>query len=131
LELGSGFAFVGSQYHLEVSEKDFYIDLLFYHLKLKCYVVIELKTGDFKPEYAGRLNFYLSAVDSQIKSKEHNPTIGIILCKKKDRIIAEYALRNMNKPMGVSEYKLSRTIPVKLRKVLPSTKEIETELSSK
>ena len=131
LELGSGFAFVGSQYHLKVSGKDFYMDLLFYHLRLKCYVVIELKTGDFKPEYAGQLNFYLSAVDSQIKSKGHNPTIGIILCKKKDGIIAEYALRNMSKPIGVSEYKLSRTIPAKLRKVLPSTREIETELSSK
>lgn len=128
LELGTGFAFVGSEYHIEVSGKDFYIDLLFYHLSLRCYVVIELKTGDFKPEYAGQLNFYLSAVDSQIKSTNDNPTIGIVLCKNKDRIIAEYALRSMMKPMGVSEYKLSRTIPVKLRKALPSVKEIEAEL---
>ncbi len=102
LELGAGFSFVGSQYHIEVSRKDFYIDLLFYHLKLRCYVVIELKTGDFKPEYAGQLNFYLSAVDSQIKSKDDNSTIGIILCKNKNRVIAEYALRNITKPMGVS-----------------------------
>jgi len=128
LELGSGFSFVGSQYHIEVSGKDFYIDLLFYHLKLRCYVVIELKTGNFKPEYAGQLNFYLSAVDSQIKSKEDNPTIGIIFCKNRDRIIAEYALRNITKPMGVSEYKLSRVIPKALRKSLPSVKEIEEEL---
>ena len=128
LELGAGFSFVGSQHHIEVSKKDFYIDLLFYHLKLRCYVVIELKTGDFKPEYAGQLNFYLSAVDSQIRSKEDNPTIGIILCKNKDRIIAEYALRNITKPMEVSEYKLSRMIPKTLHKSLPSVKEIEEEL---
>lgn len=128
LELGSGFAFVGSQYHIEISKKDFYIDLLFYHLELRCYIVIELKTGDFKPEYAGQLNFYLSAVDSRIKNKDDNPTIGIILCKNKNRIIAEYALRNMTKPMGVSEYKLSRVIPEKLRKALPTVEEIEQEL---
>jgi predicted nuclease of restriction endonuclease-like (RecB) superfamily len=128
LELGKGFAFVGSKYHLEVSGKDFYVDLLFYHLNLRCYVVIELKTGDFKPEYAGQLNFYLSAVDSQLKNKEDSPTIGIILCKSRDKIIAEYSLRNITKPMGVSEYKLSRIVPEKLRKALPSVKEIEAEL---
>ncbi|HON08303.1 MAG TPA: PDDEXK nuclease domain-containing protein [Verrucomicrobiota bacterium] len=128
LELGAGFSFVGSQYHIEVAGKDFYIDLLFYHLKLRCYVVIELKTGDFKPEYAGQLNFYLSAVDSLIKSKEDNPTIGIILCKNNNHIIAEYALRNITKPIGVSEYKMSRVIPKTLRKSLPSVKEIEKEL---
>lgn len=131
LELGAGFAFVGSNYHLEVSGKDFYIDLLFYHLKLRCYVAIELKTGDFKPEYAGQINFYLSALDSQIKSKDDKPTIGILLCKSRDKVIAEYALRNMTKPIGVSEYKLSRIIPEKLRRVLPSTKEIESELRDK
>ena len=131
LELGAGFAFVGSQYPIEVSGRDFYIDLLFYHLNLRCYVVIELKTGDFKPDYAGQLNFYLSAMDSQVKSKDDKPTIGIILCKNKDKIIAEYALRNMSKPMGVSEYKLSRVVPEKLRKALPSVKEIESELSAK
>ncbi|NLH39736.1 MAG: DUF1016 domain-containing protein [Elusimicrobia bacterium] len=128
LGLGAGFSFVGQQYHIKVSGKDFYIDLLFYHLKLRCYVVIELKTGNFKPEDAGQLNFYLSAVDSQIKNNNDNPSIGIILCKNRDRIIAEYALRNMTKPMGVSEYKLSRTIPKTLRKSLPSIKDIEKEL---
>jgi predicted nuclease of restriction endonuclease-like (RecB) superfamily len=128
MELGAGFAFVGSQYHIEVSKKDFYIDLLFYHLKLRCYVVIELKTGDFKPEYAGQLNFYLSAVDSHIKNKNDNPAIGLILCKNKDKIIAEYALRNMTKPMGVSEYRLSRVIPEKLRKALPTIEQIEQGL---
>ncbi len=131
LELGAGFAFVGSNYPVEVSGKDFYIDLLFYHLSLRCYVVIELKTGDFKPEYAGQLNFYLSAVDSKIKSREDKPTIGIILCKNKDKVIAEYALRGTSKPMGVSEYKLSKVIPEKLRKALPSAKEIESELEGK
>jgi len=128
MELGAGFAFVGSQYHIEVSKKDFYIDLLFYHLKLRCYVVVELKTGDFKPEYAGQLNFYLSAVDSHIKNKDDNSTIGLILCKNKDKIIAEYALRNMTKPMGVSEYRLSRVIPEKLRKALPTIEQIEQGL---
>jgi predicted nuclease of restriction endonuclease-like (RecB) superfamily len=131
LELGAGFAFVGSNYHLEVSGKDFYIDLLFYHLKLRCFVVIELKTGDFKPEYAGQINFYLSALDTQVKGRDDKPSIGILLCKTRDKIIAEYALRNMTKPIGVSEYKLSRIIPEKLRKVLPSAKEIESELSDK
>ncbi|PIZ14663.1 DUF1016 domain-containing protein, partial [Candidatus Desantisbacteria bacterium CG_4_10_14_0_8_um_filter_48_22] len=125
LELGTGFAFAGSQYHIEISGKDFYIDLLFYHLKLRCYVVIELKTGDFKSEYAGQLNFYLSAVNSQVKSKDDKPSIGIILCKSKDKIIAEYALRNMAKPMGVSEYRLSRAIPARLQESLPSVEEIE------
>jgi predicted nuclease of restriction endonuclease-like (RecB) superfamily len=129
LELGSGFAFVGQQYHLEVSGKDFYIDLLFYHLKLKCYFVVELKTGDFKPEYAGQLNFYLSAVDSQIKGHGDNPTIGIILCKNKDRIIAEYALRSISNPMSVAEYKLSRVIPDKLQNLLPAVEAIETEMT--
>ncbi len=119
---------MGSQYHIEVSGKDFYIDILFYHLDLRCYVVVELKTGDFKPEYAGQLNFYLSAVDNQLKQESDNPTIGIILCKSWDKIIAEYALQNITKPMGVSEYKLSRVIPKKLSKALPSLKEIETEL---
>lgn len=130
LELGAGFAFVGSNYHVEVSGKDFYIDLLFYHLSLRCYVAIELKTGDFKPEYTGQLNFYLSAVDSTVKSKEDKPTIGIILCKNKDKVIAEYALRGATKPMGISEYKLSKVIPEKLRKALPSAKEIESELGA-
>ena len=104
MELGAGFAFVGSQYHIEVSKKDFYIDLLFYHLKLRCYIVIELKTGDFKPEYTGQLNFYLSALYSQIKNKDDNPSICIILCKTHNKILAEYSLRNMKKPIGFSEF---------------------------
>ena len=100
LELGKGFAFMGRQYKIEISETDYFIDMLFYHVELKCYVVIELKTGKFKPEHAGKLNFYLSAVDTQIKSKSDNPTIGILLCKKKDKIEAEYSLRDMNKPIS-------------------------------
>jgi len=131
LELGAGFAYVGRQFPLRVGKSDFFIDLLFYHLKLHCYIVIELKATAFQPEFAGKLNFYLSAVDSQVKSKDDNPSIGIILCKNKDQIIAEYALRNMAKPMGVSEYKLSRAIPAKLRKALPSAEQLETELEKK
>lgn len=128
LELGSGFAFVGSQFHLEVSNKDFYIDLLFYHLNLRCYVVVELKTGEFKPEDVGQLGFYLSAVDDQVKAKNDKPTIGIILCKSKDKVIVEYALKNMMNPVGVAEYQLYRTIPEEFRKRLPSVKKIEKEL---
>ena len=109
LELGKGFAFVGRQYHLEVGEQDFYIDLLFYHLKLHCYVVIELKSGPFKPEYAGKLNFNLTAVDEQVKAPEDNLSIGLILCRDRDNLVAEYALRDLNKPIGVSRYELSST----------------------
>lgn len=105
LELGSGFAFIGNQYHLEIGKDDFYIDLLFYHTKLRCYVVIELKTDKFKPEYAGKLNFYLSAIDSKLKSEFDNPSIGIILCKEKNRIVAEYALKDITKPIGVRDRK--------------------------
>ena len=130
LELGAGFAFVGKQFHLEVSEQDFYIDLLFYHTRLHCYVVVELKTGDFKPEYAGQINFYLSALDDIVKATEDNPSIGIILCATKDRILAEYALRDMKKPIGVAEWKtkITRSLPAKLRKNLPTVEEIEAEL---
>jgi predicted nuclease of restriction endonuclease-like (RecB) superfamily len=128
LELGVGFAFVGSQYHLEVEEEDFYIDLLFYHLRLRCFVVIDLKMEQFKPEYAGKMNFYLSAVDEQLRRDGDNPSIGIILCKTRKKLIAEYALRNTNTPIGVSEYKLTRTIPAVLKKNLPSIKQLEKEL---
>jgi predicted nuclease of restriction endonuclease-like (RecB) superfamily len=131
LELGKGFAFLGKQYKIEVSETDYFIDLLFYHLDLRCYVVIELKAGKFKPEFAGKLNFYLSAVDSQLKRPEDNKTIGILLCKKKDRIEAEYALRDINKPMGISEYRLTDAIPENLKTKLPSIEELETKLSEK
>ena len=129
LELGKGFAFVGRQYHLEVGEQDFYIDLLFYHLKLHCYVVIELKSGPFKPEYAGKLNFYLTAVDEQVKTPEDNPSIGLILCRDRDNLVAEYALRDLNKPIGVSRYELSATLPEELKASLPTLEEVEEELS--
>ena len=115
LELGKGFAFVGKQFKVEVSETDYFIDLLFYHLELRCYVVIELKSGKFKPEYAGKLNFYLSAIDTQIKKPVDQPTIGMILCREKDRIEAEYALRDINKPMGISEYHLTEAIPENIK----------------
>lgn len=129
LELGQGFAFVGRQYHLEVSDKDFYLDLLFYHLKLRCFVVIELKKGDFKPEYAGKMNFYCSVVDDKLKHENDSPTIGLILCQTKDRILAEYALRDVHKPIGVSDYELTRALPDNLKSSLPSIEEIEAELS--
>jgi len=131
LELGAGFAYVGKQVPLRVGESDFYIDLLFYHLKLRSYVVIELKTTAFEPEFAGKLNFYLTAVDRQVRSKQDNPTIGIIICKKKDEIIAEYALSDIRKPIGVSEYKLTQSLPKNIKSSLPSIKEIEKELGSK
>jgi hypothetical protein len=130
LELGQGFAFVGRQYHLEVSDKDFYIDLLFYHLGLRCFVVIELKKGDFKPEYAGKMNFYCSVVDDKLKHETDQPTIGLILCQTKDRILAEYALRDIHKPIGVSDYELTRALPERLKSALPTIEEIEAELQS-
>jgi predicted nuclease of restriction endonuclease-like (RecB) superfamily len=129
LELGRGFAFVGRQYHLEISDKDFYIDLLFYHLKLRCFVVIDLKKGDFKPEYAGKMNFYCNVVDDQLRHKDDQPTIGLILCQTRDRILAEYTLRDINKPIGISEYELTRVLPEKLKSSLPTIEEIEAELS--
>lgn len=131
LELGAGFAFVGKQFRMEISGQDFYIDLLFYHTRLHCYVVVELKVGEFKPEYAGQINFYLSALDDLIKAPGDNPSIGIILCATKDRILAEYALRDMRKPIGVAEWKtkLTRTLPAKLKKNLPTIEEIEAELA--
>jgi len=128
LELGSGFAFIGNQYKLQVGGDDYYLDLLFYNLKLRCYVVIELKTGKFKPEYAGKLNFYLSAVDDILKTEVDNPSIGIILCKEKNRLVAEYSLKDMTKPIGVSEYKLLERIPEELKGTLPSIEEIEDTL---
>jgi len=128
LELGSGFSYVGKQVHLEVAGEDFYLDLLFYHLKLRCYVVIELKAGAFKPEYAGKLNFYCSVVDDLLRHESDNSTIGLILCKKKNGLLAEYALRDMVKPLAVSDYELTRAIPDNLKASLPSVEEIEREL---
>jgi len=128
LELGSGFAFVGSQFHLEVGGQDFYIDLLFYHLRLRCYVVIELKTVDFQPEFAGKINFYLSAVDDLLRHPDDKPSIGIILCKGKNKIVAEYSLRDTGKPIGVSSYQLTDVLPESLKGSLPSIEELELEL---
>ncbi|MCD6486830.1 MAG: DUF1016 family protein [Syntrophobacterales bacterium] len=130
LELGQGFAFVGRQYHVEVGDKDFYIDLLFYHLKLRCFVVIELKKGAFKPEYAGKMNFYCSVVDDRLKHPDDQPTIGLILCQEKDRVLAEYSLRDIQKPIGVSEYELTRVLPDNLKSSLPTVEEIEAELQN-
>ena len=127
LELGKGFAFVGRQYHLEVGGEDFYIDLLFYHLRLHCYVALELKTGPFKPEYTGKLNFYLTALDEQVKVPEDHPSIGLILCKNRNNIVAEYALRDVGKPISIARYALS-SLPEALKKSLPTVEEVEAEL---
>ena len=128
LELGTGFAFLGNQYHLNVGGDDFYIDLLFYNLNLRCYVVIELKTGDFKPEYAGQLNFYLSAVDGILKKEQDNPSIGLLLCKSKNNVVAEYSLKDISKPIGVSEYKITSSLPGNLEKQLPSVEDIQKRI---
>jgi predicted nuclease of restriction endonuclease-like (RecB) superfamily len=129
IELGRGFAFVGRQYRMAVSDRDFYLDLLFYHLHLRCFVVVDLKKGDFKPEYAGKMNFYCSVVDDQLRHQQDAPTIGLILCQTKDRILAEYALRDINKPIGVAEYELTRALPAAMASSLPSIEDIEAELS--
>jgi len=128
LELGKGFAYIGRQVALKVSNRDFYIDLLFYHTTLHCYIVLELKTGSFEPEYAGKLNFYIKAVDEQIKSDRDEPTIGLLLCKEKDKLIAEYALSDIHKPIGISEYHLTQMLPDNLKSSLPTIEEIEEEL---
>ncbi|MGJ4859547.1 YhcG family protein [Labrys sp. La1] len=127
LELGKGFAFVGSQYHLEVGGQDYYLDLLFYHLRLRCFVVIELKIEDFKPEFAGKMNFYLSAVDDQLRHQDDKPSIGIILCKGRNEVIVEYALRDSSKPMGVAQYLLSQALPPQLQGDLPTAEEFARE----
>lgn len=127
LELGKGFAFVGSQYHLEVGGQDYYLDLLFYHLRLRCFVVIELKIEEFKPEFAGKMNFYLSAVDDQLRHPDDGPTIGIILCQGRNDVIVEYALRDAAKPMGVAGYQLSRQLPNQLQADLPTRAELARE----
>ncbi len=130
LELGQGFAFVGRQYKLQVGKEDFRIDLLFYHLKLRCYVVVELKAVAFKPEFAGKLNFYTNAIDGELKTKEDNPTIGILICKSKNDIVVEYALKNIEKPLGVSEYELTEILPKEFESSLPSIEQIEAELDA-
>ena len=128
LELGAGFAFVGRQVLLDVGGEEFFIDLLFYHLKLRCYIVIELKGGKFKPEHLGQLGFYLTAVDRQIKATQDNPTIGLLLCKSKNKVVAEYALGGKSQPMGIAEYKLVESLPDELKTSLPSIEQIEREL---
>ena len=128
LELGTGFAFLGNQYHLNVGGDDFYIDLLFYNLNLRCYVVVELKTGEFKPEYAGQLNFYLSAVDGILKKDADNPSIGLLLCKSKNNLVAEYSLKDISKPIGVSEYKVTSNLTGELEKQLPSVEDIQNRI---
>nr|WP_320047474.1 PDDEXK nuclease domain-containing protein [uncultured Ilyobacter sp.] len=131
LELGSGFSYIGRQYKLEVGSEEFYIDLLFYHVRLHSYVVIELKTGDFKPEYAGKLNFYVSVVDDKLANKEvDRPTIGILICKSKNDMVVEYSLKGIEKPIGVSEYELTQVLPKELKSALPSVEELEAELEN-
>ena len=130
LELGSGFAFIGRQFRLEVESDEFFVDLLFYHTRLKCYVVVELKATAFKPEHAGQLNFYLTAVDRQIKAPDDKPTIGLLLCKTKKRTVAEYALSGIDKPIGVAEYQLVRALPEALGTSLPTVEELESELGA-
>ena len=129
LELGTGFAFVGRQYHLAVSNHDYYLDLLFYYLHMRCFVVIESKKGEFKPEYAGKMNFYCSAVDDLLRHVTDGPTIGLILCQTKDKVMAEYALRDMQKPIGISEFELTRALPENLKSSLPAIEDIENELT--
>ncbi len=131
LELGHGFAFMGRQYRLEISDRDYYLDLLFYHLDLRRFIVIELKKGEFQPEYAGKVNFYCSAVDDLLRRPGDAATIGLILCQEKDKIIAEYALRRLEQPIGVSEYELTRTLPEPFRSALPSIEQIEAEFAER
>ena len=128
LELGTGFSFIAKEYKLNIADDEFYIDLLFYHVKLHSYVVLELKTGKFKPEFAGQLNFYVSAIDGIIKTKHDNPSIGILICKSKNNTVVEYALNGINRPIGVSEYTISKNLPETFKSSLPSIEEIEAEL---
>lgn len=129
LELGKGFAFIGRQYPLQVGNKDYRLDLLFYHIRLRCFVVIDLKVVEFEPEFAGKMNFYLSAVDDQIKTPDDQPSIGIILCKNKNKLEVEYALQGMSKPIGVSEFTVTQALPEELKSTLPTVEEFEIELN--
>ncbi len=128
LELGNGFSFVGNQYKLDVGNKEYFIDLLFYHTKLHCYIVVELKNTEFKPEYAGKVNFYLSAIDDLVKDEQDNPSIGIILCREKDKFSVEYALKDINKPIGVSSYEISKFLPKDILEVLPTEEELNLHI---
>ncbi len=129
LELGQGFAFVGSQVPLTFDDQEFFVDLLFYHLNLRAFVVIELKATKFKPEHTGQLGFYLAAVDDLLRKKGDNQSIGILLCKSKNKVVAEYALRNVKAPIGVSEYALSKVIPKEFKTALPTIEQLEMELN--
>jgi len=129
LELGKGFAFIGRQYPLQVGKKGYRLDLLFYHIRLRCFVAIDLKTGEFEPEFAGKMNFYLSVIDNQLKTADDNTSIGIILCKSKDKLEVEYALQGMNKPIGVSEFTVTQALPAELKSTLPTVEEFENELN--
>lgn len=131
LELGNGFSFVGNQYKIEIGKKDYYIDMLFYHTKLHCYIVVELKNTEFRPEYVGKVNFYLSAIDDLIKGDNDNPSIGIILCRDKDRISVEYALKSINKPVGVSSYELLKYLPLEIIKELPTEEDLNLYIDVK
>jgi predicted nuclease of restriction endonuclease-like (RecB) superfamily len=128
LEMGAGFSYIGRQYRLEINGDEFFIDLLFYHIRLHCYVVVELKAVKFKPEFAGKLNFYVSAVDGILKTELDNPTIGILICKSKNKTVVEYALKDIHKPIGVSEYAITKNLPEEFKSSLPSIEEIEAEL---
>ncbi len=130
LELGVGFSFVGSQYPIQVGTKDYAIDLLFYHLKLRCFVVIDLKLGEFEPEFSGKMNFFVSAVDDLLRHPDDQPTIGMILCKSNDATVAEYSLRDVNKPIGVATHRLGRELPADLQGTLPTVEELEQQLES-
>lgn len=129
LELGTGFAYLGRQVQLHVGESDFYMDLLFYHIRLRCYVVIELKTEKFKPEFAGKLNFYVTAVNKQMKSEQDNPTIGLLICKDKDNVVAEYSLDDISQPIGIAAYELTKVLREEFKSSLPTVEEIESKLS--
>lgn len=129
LELGSGFAYMGQQVPLVVGDQDFYLDLLFYHVRLRAYVVVELKITEFKPEFAGKLNFYLTAVDEQLRHPEDRPSIGLLLCKSKNSVVAEYALRDVHKPIGVAEYRLGEALPTTLQEALPNLADLVQQLN--
>ena len=131
LELGIGFAFVGSQYPIEVGGQEFRVDLLFYHLRLRAYVVVELKAQDFKPEFSGKMNFYLSAIDDLLRHPDDQASIGIILCKSKNKVVAEYALRDLGKPVGISEYRFTEGLPKRLQESLPTVEQLEAELKDR
>lgn len=128
LELGTGFAFMGNQYHLTVGGDDFYIDLLFYNVRLHCYLVVELKNEKFKPEFTGKLGFYVSVVDDMLAGELDNPTIGLVLCKEKNDVVAEYALRSIDQPVGISAYRLGDELPEGYRNVLPTPEDLQTRL---